>query len=1020
MYRRIKKFKELKDDTNSESEDKQSTRSGGKGFGSNNLSMFKVMLFLFKTAGVMAVALVIIGFVVSLVEFFSVTTGTVVQITDGSIISYGEPTPGPDADKKNKNGKSNVAYNGDELYIKCKMIVEACMNNPENVKKVNNISVPNGTPKLLKTQAAPPANKIYNFIEAEYIMRELGHNDFMKSLSVADWKVPGVRSVDAILWGSCIQENSVASGYVQAGWENPNKSSFMYAHKVNYQSNRTLGPFQMEAGYFAPENHIVFVTSLENPSAGEYGKAGFLKNFDKNLLKINKDKRLQNANGGHPSGLDYFQFSDICPSVFYVHRNELGPRTYTKNFLKIMKTAEIEINENNSFVFLGYYGLSSQRGPSFGMWSVKADSSGKPTTSGASNAKIITSSMGTFTPGKILVEMYMSGYADYDALEAVCPKVDTKNYETWHKELGKTIIKKLQESNKSGICGNLVSDWENIANDNITGSTRGKERPMTPLWETMMGVRAVKEVSVYADVAFDKLGLVLPDSGGEGTSLQLKETPGKFQAFWSDKNGKTLTSEQMKSYTPYSSSYKQNYLKYIGTKEDGGSMNGKLNPDKFAKKFGENIGFIQYHQGGISPPGVWESKERPYKNNHSHDAKYCWTYSCGMYVTSEALSTLLHRYVHPFEIAYAQGTYNDRHGTNHESPYIEHKYSYEAQARLISEQRYKNKEMFNVESSDKLEQSKVDTCLSKDGLITVALHAKVTNGGHFIIIREKSNGKYYLGISNASDSNTAYLGGNRPWTWSELTGRGMNPNQVNYITPAEGYKQYIKDNSSSGSSGGSGNGVAGKFTNLGNGWYGYLGTDQYYPYWTQNSPQQSKPRTPQSYNAFHYKSGCAIYSLAKVACFLGASPAEPKILLHEVADKIGARPCKHAKTCTSEEAHAFTDIEGIKKVVPGKIESVERKGKYGRGNEQYKWNLRTPSGMETCAKWCLDRMKEGKIIIMQVDHGSSHFVVVCASNGKKIKIWDSGYSGATNTDTWISNSAYSTCRVVGMTQIKMK
>ena len=238
-------------------------------------------------------------------------------------------------------------------------------------------------------------------------------------------------------------------------------------------------------------------------------------------------------------------------------------------------------------------------------------------------------------------------------------------------------------------------------------------------------------------------------------------------------------------------------------------MNGKLNPDKFATKFSDNIGFIQYHQGGIAPPGTWEYAERPYKNSHSHDSKYCWTYSCGMFVTSEALSTLLHKYVHPFEIAYAQGTYNDRHGTSHGLPYQEHRYLYTAQARLIEEQRYKNKKMFNVESSNSFTQNKVDACLAADGIVTVAMHAKVTNGGHFIIVREKTDGKYYLGISNAKDSKTEYLGGNRPWTWSELTGDGMNPNQVNYITPAEGYQEYLNDYMTSQSASGGANGSGG-------------------------------------------------------------------------------------------------------------------------------------------------------------------------------------------------------------------
>ena len=64
IYKKIKKLKELKDGTDADSgdleKDKQGTKSSGKGLGSgqNNLSMFKVMLFLFKMAGVTAVVLI--------------------------------------------------------------------------------------------------------------------------------------------------------------------------------------------------------------------------------------------------------------------------------------------------------------------------------------------------------------------------------------------------------------------------------------------------------------------------------------------------------------------------------------------------------------------------------------------------------------------------------------------------------------------------------------------------------------------------------------------------------------------------------------------------------------------------------------------------------------------------------------------------------------------------------------------------------------------------------------------------
>lgn len=310
MYKKIKKLKELKDGTDVDSEDleddNKSTKSSGKGLGSgqNNLSMFKVMLFLFKMAGVTAVVLIIVGFVMSLIEFFSITTGTAVQIADGSIISYGEPTPGPeDGKKKAGSGK----YSGDETYMKAKMIVEACINNKENRKKVNNISVPNGTYKIVRNTLTGKRGGIYHAIEIEYIFKELENNNYMQKYELVDGTKVKVGS--KYLWAEFIQENAAGSLY-EANWDDSSleKDSWLYAYKLSSVSGTYRGAFQFGQGYF--NNYKLFVPNLEKDNGEEFGLIKAPSSALEDKIKYQKNLRVNGKSNF--SSADGYHFTDMA------------------------------------------------------------------------------------------------------------------------------------------------------------------------------------------------------------------------------------------------------------------------------------------------------------------------------------------------------------------------------------------------------------------------------------------------------------------------------------------------------------------------------------------------------------------------------------------------------------------------------------------------------------------------------------------------------------------------------------
>ena len=971
MYKKIKKLKELKDGTDVDSEDLEDdnkiTKSSGKGLGlgQNNLSMFKVMIFLFKMAGVMAVVLIIVGFVMSLIEFFSITTGTAVQIADGSIISYGEPTPGPeDGKKKAGSGK----YSGDETYMKAKMIVEACINNKENRKKVNNISVPNGTYKIVRNTLTGKRGGIYHAIEVEYIFKELENNNYMQKYELVDGTKVKVGS--KYLWAEFIQENTAGSGY-EANWDTSSleKDSWLYAYKLSSVSGSFRGAFQVGQGYF--DNYKVFVPNLEKDNGEEFGLIKTPSDALKDKMKYQKDLRAKGKSNF--SSTDGYHFTDMSAMAAFGLRfqaNTTASEYHT--FEKLLKDHGKDINDPDmQDAVTTLLADWAHRGPGFYQFSY-------------SNKKVSfkNSHIPQKKSGAVAAALMVDGLLTESELSKIKFTNNHQSYEKALPDCEKLIaISQSKDTLKLGF--NYIEACKNARTPNNPdlGWTMYKV-----IWAHQIN----QEMTTLVDIAFDKLGLVLPVSGG--TSLQLKETPGEFQGFWSNKKGKTLTSDQMKTYSSSGNYMGYNVIKEVG-KKNADKLSKAYTNDPFTKKFGDNVGVIWYHQsisGGnwnkwISHSGAGSDNTLPKS-------------FCGGYSTCIVLSTMLHRYINPAELLYAAHSYGDRHSTS-DLPWQGGggKMLTETQAALLKEQRYKNKPMFSVTNTDSFTQTKVDSTLDAGGMVIGCFKNPIATGtGHFVVIRARkgkagsTSARYFT--SDPSHNNVTEKQINHEFKFEKL--KKLSKGQVNYVKPAAGYKAYIQDNSSSGSLS---SGVAGKFSDLGNGWYGYLGTDQYYPYWLQGRKVGTKPRSPGvDWCPLRSSNGCFIFSLSKFAKMMGESGGCSKVF-HKSVDA-SSTSCSHGGE--NHSVGNFSDAK-ITTVYSNRFSGVEQI----KSGSTVGSKLKDSKDMKKVAKQCLKWMKQGKMIILEIDYksggnstGGDHFVNVCASNGKKIKVWDSGASGVTNID----------------------
>lgn len=946
------------DSNGSESADSEGDSDGGSGDGSessdqksnqknnqkkkkslsdaNTLDIAKVI---YKVGIGIGVGVVLLCLIMAAVTMFMTTTGTAVQIIDGSIKTYGEATPSPDK-KDSKNGKSNVAYDGDELYTKAKMIVEAVEADPNKKKKVDNISLPNGVPSMWKEEVTSHRAGYYHLVEVEYILREMTKTNFYETYKLSDSTSIKTENIEFAMIASSIQESSFGSGYDEGDNWNKNKSwleANTWLIKDSYE-----GPWQMGATYFGDGGYLVFVPSLENSNFGDYGKIGFKKSFKKSDLKYDADDRLgaNSSTAFTPGNNSHWHFSDMAATALYAVKWQ-GVGNRIEEYKKLLKANGMSYEGDVQKYLNAAIFDEVERVPHASAFQFKSD--GK---------KVNSSSSGPV--GEALAELAVGGYLTDESMSKLCPKLNNKKQATWKSELcgSSAPVGKATTDRKLGT-KTTASDCKNLT-----------EQTFSPLAKLFMSYRIELEVRAVVDAAFTKLGLTLPSGGGG--SLQLKETKGEFQGLWSDKTGKTLTSEEMLSYKSSGNAGGQDNAKFVGMKEQS-SMKVDYANDPFKDKFGDNVGTIWYHQGYDNAWSKYLTHPGAGKGNDV--VQSC----CGGYSTAIVLSTMLHRYINLPEVLYAAHSYKARHGgsgcsfTNGFGMFVS-----ENQNMLLNEQMYKNKKVLKATSSGSLSQTEVDKTLKAGGMVIGCFTPPIAAGkGHFVVIRSKdSQGFYYL-ADPAHNLLRPQKTVNYKFSFNEL--KSLSKNQVNYVVPGPGYASYISDNSSSGDSSVGSSGA----TKIASGDY---------PYWTQGNwgaGTSGKCTCPVAISG-----GCYVYSLLKIARATGA-----KFDFASAWSKI------QSKGYARSDGLVY-DAENILKVC-----GVNATQKQEAGG---KIDFSTKSGRQKLAKKAKEYMDKGYYVIAHIGTkgGAKHFLNISQSDGKTFDVWDSGRTTTTNAGAEVFASSY--------------
>lgn len=1093
--------------TGKDKKDKKEEQKKKKGSGGtpSTMSIAKVVF----GSGIAIGGAVIIGCIVmTAVTMFSTVTGTSVQIIDGSIIQYGEPTPGPEKDKK--KGVGSGEYSGDELYIKLKMIVEAVEADNSLKKKVDKVKVPDSVPHDLRSGSNgigmnTKRGGIYHLLQVGYIMKEISMNEWTSKLEDAkgnklsyDWRG---------LLGMFYQENSCGSSY-ENDFPSDSDGGWLSAFKLStLGSDGTPGAFQTQKAYFG-DGQRSFITSIENPSAGTYGKVGKPKDV-KDLMKKCVNSRIK-AGSSQDSVNDtscYFFADSVASSINGV----IWDNAYCPNehFKQTVGNKDYPKESDNILAML--YLAWGHRGGAFYQ----------------SNHRWYTGDL-----VHMLAEAAVDGLLVEDELMKYLDKVPTGiGYTEFAKEITKSggLIDAIMKDDKLG----MHQDYKALTLKTGDGYVDGGSGNLVPgdiykdpFFRLCVCLHGGQEIEALANAAFDELGLTLPTSGGG--KMELKETKGEFQGFWSDKNGKTLSSDEMKAYSSAGDFSNQKKSAVVGLKETI-SLGGTFDNDTFKGKFGDDVGVIWYKQATANEN--WGGFR---DNPHAVDG--LGSYFCGGYAVSIVLSTMLHRYINPAEIIYATNTYDERHGGSSESSFWSGDsggmFLVETQKKCYEEQMYKGKKLFKVEGPTSLSKEKVNSTLDNGGLVTGSFkHPIAAGSGHFVTIRSKdNNGNYYLAdpACNSTRRNDPENKLNHKFSWSSLS--NLSKSQVLYINPGPGYQDYLNDymtsqSESSGGSGGSGrylgeeiveyamtfvgklaynhglslttgtdcsgfvkliyghfnietdmprasydqydhwikkgtkkvpfelnklkpgdllyykngsnighvamyagNGKvvhesskktgcktsdwnyrrpAGVFriiddnvvsssggnANLGGGWSGNTMSNKNFPYWKQTGTPigSGKNQCPHS-----IKSSCGVYSEIKILKAFGINKSFDALY---------------------NAGNGIIRVRGTVLVLPQGVPTLA--AKYGVSlnydQDNSKYDLTKPLIMKKVAGDIQKILKKGGYCMMEIDYdgtrgnsggagGGDHFVVVSASNGEQLKIWDSGHVSNTNAShsTWFN------------------
>lgn len=293
-------------------------------------------------------------------------------------------------------------------------------------------------------------------------------------------------------------------------------------------------------------------------------------------------------------------------------------------------------------------------------------------------------------------------------------------------------------------------------------------------------------------------------SGGGAVSgdLTLKEDKGKFQALWTDSSGKNMTQDNwdklVQKYPPFNSG---SYLNFVGVNDTPKNDYSAVSEDRFKKQFTDGVGYIHYTQGANGNSdmnGLIQHRGCTFSQAHLGQN------FCGGFCTSMVMSTYLHRYVTPIEIAIAAETYSERHGKSIPMFADTEKaksgvFLMSGASALFNEQRFNGEALFETsyKNGDNgtipiPSQSELDSIIEKNGAVIFVARPDyhgLTGSGHYIWIRGKtSDGKYLLGNSTANA--TTYKNLNYEWSYSELQSVDK-AQQYCIILPTKAYNNYI-------------------------------------------------------------------------------------------------------------------------------------------------------------------------------------------------------------------------------------
>lgn len=289
------------------------------------------------------------------------------------------------------------------------------------------------------------------------------------------------------------------------------------------------------------------------------------------------------------------------------------------------------------------------------------------------------------------------------------------------------------------------------------------------------------------------------EHGAVGGSAMV-ESEGTFQGaeLFTDSSGKPYTSDSLwalvESRAPGG---KALFSPYVGVDVNLQPRDAyKFKEDKWIK-YSDDRGALMWMQtSGGTPAGSKRFSDLPLKLDRGltpNNGNNTMSLGCGYFTTSGILSTMLHRFITPAEVSvYASELYWNS-GIN-TSPPDQNAMSDSSSKYIFDRFKYKGKPLFNVKIA-KFTQINVDSCLADGGMpmFVVKPPSYWTSGGHWIAIRQKNEDGTYLIMDGSHSVLSSGIGGSDTRVnFSQII--TVNPGRFfPFVTPGEGYKEYIAD-----------------------------------------------------------------------------------------------------------------------------------------------------------------------------------------------------------------------------------